>query len=110
MVTGYPKPLASARKLANYKRKEHLAHWRMMQYSKVYKRAKGLCEIRVTCEGRVMNDCHHVYGRGKDMYDWREQAEVMLATCRKCHTQPIKHRPAGPKLAWVEDILEKVNG
>ena len=104
-----PKPLAAMRKLANWDRKSQLQIWRHRQYAIVWRRCIGLCEIRRDCKGRMANDIHHVYGRGRDMHDWREQANVMLATCRQCHPQAIKHKPAGPKLAWVEDILDKVN-
>jgi len=106
-MTSHPKPRAAERKAANHERKQQLRIWRLLQYEIVYQRSKGVCEI---CGKRVVNDIHHVYGRGKDLNDYREQSNAMLATCRKCHPQPIKHKPAGPKLAWVEEILEKVNG
>ena len=104
-MTEYPKPRAAERKLANHERKANLLVWRRLQYEKVYARSKGLCEI---CGKKVVQHIHHCYSRGRDMHDWREQADVMLATCRQCHPQPIKHKPAGPKLAWVEEILQEV--
>ena len=108
-MISHPKPRAAERKLAEYRRKEQLKAWRVIVRSMIYQRAKGICEIQKLCKGNVMCEIHHVYGRGKNQHDWREQADVMLATCRKCHPQPIKHKPAGPKLAWVEEILEEVN-
>ena len=105
-MTSRPKPRAAERKLANYERKHQLRLWRHTQYKIVWDRSGGICEI---CRKRVVNDIHHCYSRGKDMNDWREQANVMLATCRQCHPPAIKHKPAGPKLAWVEEILEEVN-
>ena len=108
-MISHPKPLASARKLANHARKSQLQIWRHRQYEIVWRRSGGLCEIRRHCKGRMAVDIHHCYSRGRDMNDWREQADVMLATCRACHPQAIKHKPAGPKLAWVEDILERIN-
>ena len=102
-----PKPLAADRKLAEYERKIALKRHRHVQYGIAEIRAiNGLCEI---CNKRLGRDCHHVYGRGRDEHDWREQANVMLIVCRECHPPPIKHKPAGPKLAWVEDILERIN-
>ena len=109
-MVSHPKPRAADRKLAEHERKESLYIWRHLQYVKVLKRSGGVCEIQKNCKGREPCDIHHVYGRGKDIHDWREQADVMLATCRQCHPQPIKHKPAGPKLAWVEEILERING
>jgi len=108
-ATSYPKPRAADRKLANYSRKYKLRVWRRYQYGIVWERSGGICEIQRKCKGRQSCEFHHCYGRGKDMNDWREQADVMLATCRACHPPPIKHKPAGPKLAWVEEILEKIN-
>ena len=105
-----PKPRAAARKLANHQRKTELSRWRRIQYKAVAARSGMTCEIQKNCKGRLIADIHHVYGRGKDKYDWREQANTMLATCRQCHPPPIKHKPAGPKLRWVEEILEKING
>ena len=105
-MLSHPKPRAAERKLANYECKHQLRLWRRTQKRIVVLRACGICEI---CGKRVVNDIHHVYGRGRDMHDWREQANVMLATCRQCHPPAIKHRPAGPKLAYVEEILEEVN-
>ena len=105
-----PKPRAADRKLANHARKQKLYDWRKITRGLVWQRSKGICEIRKNCEGRVMIESHHVYGHGKDINDWREQVDAQLATCRACHPQPIKHKPAGPKLAWVEEILERING
>ena len=110
MGIAHPKPRAAERKLANWRRKKKLDLWRVLVRGKVHRRAKGICEIQKKCKGSIMWEVHHVYGRGRDMYNWREQVDVMLATCRQCHPQPIKHKPAGPKLRWVEEILEKVNG
>jgi len=105
-MTAKPKPLAAARKQANHARKEQLKQWRRFAYGKAINRDSGKCRI---CEKHVAQDVHHVYGRGKDMFDWREDYTNLLCVCRKCHPPAIKHKPAGPKLAWVEEILEKVN-
>lgn len=109
-MTAKPKPLASARGLANYKRKWKLKEWRKHTRKRVWQRSGGICEIQKNCKGMIMFESHHVYGHGKDIQDWREQVDTQLATCRKCHPPKIAHKPAGPKLAWVEKILEKVNG
>ena len=106
-MPSYPKPLASARKLANHERKEQLRLWRATQYRKAIERDKGMCRI---CNKRVAVDVHHVYGRGRSTGDWREHHTSLMSVCRGCHPQPIKHKPAGPKLRWVEDILERING
>ena len=103
----HPKPLASARKLANHELKVQLKLWRATQYQKAIDRDKGMCRI---CDKIVVQDVHHVYGRGKDMFDWREDYTNLMCVCRQCHPQAIKHKPAGPKLAWVEEILERING
>ena len=108
-MTAAPKPRAYERELTNAARKRDLWAWRRIEYEKVYIRSGGICEIQKKCKGRAVDDIHHVYGRGKDMYDWREDHKSMLATCRQCHPPPIKHKPAGPKLAWVEEILERIN-
>ena len=102
-----PKPRAADRKLANHALKAQLKLWRATQYRKAIERDGGWCRI---CDKRNAADVHHVYVRGKDMFDWREDYTNLMCVCRKCHPQPIKHKPAGPKLAWVEDILEKING
>ena len=108
-MTAKPKPLASARKQAEHRRKQKLYDWRKFSKGLVWIRSKGICEIQKKCKGMVMAESHHVYGHGRDINDWREQVDAQLATCRKCHPPAIKHKPAGPKLAWVEEILEKVN-
>ena len=105
-----PKPRAADRKLAEYERKGELKDWREIVRAIVLRRSKGICEIRKDCKGRGVDDIHHVYGHGRDKDDWRERPSSMLATCRKCHPQAIRHKPAGPKLAWVEEILERING
>jgi len=108
-MPSHPKPRPAERKLANHERKVLLWAWRSHTRKLVWQRSGGLCEIRKECKGRVMVESHHVYGHGKDMYDWREQADAQLATCRACHPPKIAHKPAGPKLRWVEEILERIN-
>ena len=106
MMISHPKPRAAERKLANYERKRALREYRHGQYLAAMQRDGGICVI---CRKRAAVDVHHVYGRGCDFGDWREQYTNMMSVCRRCHPQPIKHKPAGPKLAWIEEILEKVN-
>ena len=107
IMISHPKPLAAERNLANHRRGTQLRLWRVSQYRKAINRDSGMCQI---CQKMVAQDVHHVYGRGKDMFDWREDYTNLMCVCRKCHPPAIKHKPAGPKLAWVEEILEKVNG
>ena len=52
---------------------------------------------------------HHVYGRGREYGDWREHYTNLMCVCNECHPQPIKHKPAGDNLKWVEDIAKKMN-
>jgi hypothetical protein len=108
-LLGVPKPLASARKQANHERVSILKGWRYVVRLIIYNRSKGICEIQRNCNGRAVVDIHHCYGHGRDKDDWRERPSSMLATCRQCHPRAIKHKPAGPKLAWVEEILERIN-
>ena len=108
-MPSHPKPRAAERKLANIEQKAQWWKWRGHTKRLVWQRSGGMCEIRKKCKGMVMWESHHVYGHGRDINDWREQVDAQLATCRACHPQPIKHKPAGPKLRWVEEILEKVN-
>ena len=109
-MISHPKPRAADRKLANHALKEQLYDWRKHTRGLVWQRSGGICEIRKECKGMVMAESHHVYGHGRNIHDWREQVDAQLATCRACHPQAIKHKPAGPKLAWVEEILERING
>lgn len=102
----HPKPLAAERKLANYELKHQLRLWRHSQYKKAMERDKGMCRI---CEKHVAQDVHHIWGRGSDIYDWREDYTSLISVCRKCHPRPIHHRPPKKDMEWIEELQKKIN-
>lgn len=54
----------------------------------IFERSGGLCEI---CRWQMGTDYHHVYGRGKNNRDWREQSYASLLVCRTCHPHGYVH-------------------
>ena len=105
-MIGVKKPSKKDRLAVKSKRESALVRYRKEQYALAWERDKGLC---VFC-GKPAQDTHHVYGRARCPGDWRENFKNLMCVCRKHHPAPIFHKPAGPKLAYVERKLEKING
>ena len=101
-----PKPRAADRKLANHALKAQLKLWRATQYRKAIDRDGGLCRI---CDKMVVQEIHHIWGRGSDMFDWREDYTSLISVCRKCHPRPIHHRPPKKDMEWIEELQKKIN-
>ncbi len=74
----YPKP--ELRKVENARRLRELKKYRREQYLLAVERDSGLCEC-----GRMADDVHHKYGRGRRAGDWREHHEQLRCVCRECH-------------------------
>lgn len=106
-----PKPSKKDRELAEQERKRKLKEYRKSQASLAVFRDDGMCAI---CHFRYhrdrrMDDVHHVFGRGRNIYDPREQFTSLLCVCRECHPQPIMYPGGNPILDWVEDVLRLAN-
>lgn len=104
-MIGVKKPSKKDRLAVKSKREVALVRYRKEQYALAQERDNDLC---VFC-GKPRDDVHHVYGHGKYAGDWREHYTSLMCVCRKHHPAPIFHKPAGPKLAYVERKLEKIN-
>ena len=91
--------------------KEALRNYRHVQSALAIERDDNVC---VFCyfqgRGRVPRaELHHVYGRGKEPGDFRENYQNLLSTCKACHPPPIHQPGASKSLSWVEDIRKLAN-
>jgi hypothetical protein len=107
-----PKPQKGNRQTANKVRLTELKHYRHEQYRIIKNRDGGYCTICYFIFGKKKkaHDVHHVYGRGRNQRDYREQYVVMLSTCRECHPPAIHAGPGTThSLGYVEAVLVKAN-
>lgn len=88
LPTAYKKDILNTAKRAKTRSNSGLQTHRRRQHDIVFKRADYACEI---CKWSVGQDLHHVYGRGRNKNDWREQEDALLCTCRTCHPLPIQN-------------------
>jgi len=107
-----PKPTKEERKDYAIKRSMDLAAHRKLVREVVLERDKHRCVI---CFHKLhglwtpSTEIHHVYGRGKEADDWREQAENLMTVCRVHHPPPIKDDKPKPSMQWIEDLRRKIN-
>lgn len=104
-MIGIKKPSKKDRLAKKSKKESALVRYRKEQCTLARERDEDLC---VFC-GKSFEDVHHVYGRARCAGDWRENFKNLMCVCRKHHPAPIFHKPAGPKLAYVEKKLEQIN-
>lgn len=103
------KMVLDAHKRGKTRRSSGLQEHRRRQHAVVFKRSQNRCEMCLWGKG---DDMHHVYGRGKNKDDWREQADALLCVCRQCHPLPIQTPgyPSDPGGKRAEKALVKIYG
>lgn len=109
MPTAYKTDVLNRSRRGKTRRNSRLQRQRKQMYLIVAERSNSRCEI---CLWGVGNDMHHVYGRGKNEQDWREQETALLCVCRTCHPLPIQVPgfPATESEKKAEDALERLYG
>lgn len=105
-----PKPKKEDRKSKTSLRRENLMAFRSIQHTAVQVRDMGLCVICYFKHNRMTpaSEVHHVFGRGLEASDWREDMTSQMCVCKACHPFGAARHAYG-KQEWVVDILRKAN-
>ena len=91
-MPGYTKEQSTRDAAPAKKGKGGLSVHRRKMKRVLFERSNGFCEI---CQWQVATDLHHVFGRGKNNRDWREQPDALLNVCRLCHRPGYVHDRTG---------------
>ena len=88
--------------------KYSLKKYRRQQYGLALKRDHGICQYcyRLHNKCKQAEEVHHVFGRGREAGDWREDYVSLLSTCRACHPSGTSRNHGDTKSEWV---LEQAN-
>lgn len=110
-MTTYPKLNKADRLAEKQKQKDDLKEYRRIQSSLVIDRDKDLCIFCYFLNHKEVKreDIHHVYGRARKAYDWREKFTSLACTCRKHHPLPLQTVGGNQSLLWVEEALWQAN-
>lgn len=110
-MVGFPKPTKLERQEASQARRHKLSEYRRAQAAIAIDRDNNQCVFCWFLQGKITrrDDVHHVYGRGRDAGDWRENYQSLVCTCRRHHPQPIQTKGGPHDLDWVEVILRQAN-
>lgn len=106
-----PKPTRTDRLAGKKNRRSRLVDYRRNQVALAILRDDSTCVFCWYLHGKrtARTQVHHVYGRGKDEGDWRENYTNLLCVCNDCHPLPIQTPGASANLGYVEDVRSLAN-
>ena len=106
-----PKPTKTERTKNKKDRHSRLVEYRSNQVALAILRDNSTCALCFFLHGKrtPRTQVHHVYSRGRDAGDWREDYTNLLCVCNECHPLPIQTPGANADLAYVEDVLRLAN-
>lgn len=98
-----PKPKPQSKKEEKAEKKALLDEYREIQKRLAVRRDDGYCVFCFFLLGVREHavDVHHVFGRGKDIEDIREDCTSLLCTCRHHHPGPILTEIPSPEQDYI---------